>query len=264
VFVTLGAQIERNAFSGASLQPSARARIMLPRNQMLWGAVTRAVRRPTRLDTDVVSMTTTGLVVLTGNPDFRPESAVATQGGYRIQLGSMLSVDAAVFRHDYSDLRSVEGPVRLGAPFVIGNTLEGYSQGVETNVLLQPVSWLRTEVDYTWLDVKITRAPDSRSIGNISIEANDPSHIFGWRTSLDLRRNVEADATLRYVGTLPDPRVPSYTELGLRLGWRASPKTELFVVGDNLLHRQHPEFGADLPHRVEIERDVRAGVTVRF
>jgi hypothetical protein len=30
------------------------------------------------------------------------------------------------------------------------------------------------------------------------------------------------------------------------------------------LHRQHPEFGAAVPHRVEIERDVRAGVTFRF
>ena len=264
VFVTLGAQIERNAFSGASLQPSVRARVMLPRNQMLWGAVTRAVRRPTRLDTDVVFPTPTGFVVLRGNPDFRPESAVATQGGYRVQLGTMLSFDTAVFRHDYSDLRSIEAAVSPGAPFVIGNTLEGYSQGVETNVLVQPVPWLRTEVDYTWLDVKIDRAPDSRSIGNISAEANDPSHLFAWRTSFELPRNVEADATLRYVGTLPDPRVPAYTELGLRLGWRASSTTELFVVGDNLLHRQHPEFGAAVPHRVEIERDVRAGVTFRF
>jgi iron complex outermembrane recepter protein len=264
VFVTLGAQIERNAFSGAAVQPSVGARVMLPRNQMVWGAVTRAIRRPTRLDTDVVSMTPTGFVVLRGNPDFRPEDAVATQAGYRVQFGSRLSFDAAVFRHDYSDLRSVEAPVRPGAPFVIGNTLQGYSQGVETNILLQPVPWLRTEIDYTWLDVNITRAPGSQSIGNVSVEANDPSHVFGWRTSLDLPRNVEADATLRTIGALPDPRVPAYTELGLRLGWHASPRTELFVVGDNLLHRQHPEFGADVPHRVEIERDVRAGVTFRF
>jgi iron complex outermembrane receptor protein len=264
VFLTLGAQIERNAFSGASVQPSVRARVMLPRNQMLWGAVTRAVRRPTRLDTDVVSRTSAGLVVLRGNPDFRPESAVATQAGYRVQVGSMLSFDVAVFRNDYSDLRSIEAALRPGAPLVIGNTLEGRSQGVETNVLLQPVSWLRTEVDYTWLDVDINRAAGSRSIGSVSVEANDPSYLFGWRTSIDLPRNVEADATLRAVGALPDPRVPAYTELGLRLGWRASPRTELFVVGDNLLHRQHPEFGADVPHRVEIERDVRAGVTFRF
>lgn len=264
VFVTLAAQIERNAFSGASVQPSVRGRVMLPRNQMVWGAVTRAIRRPTRLDTDVVSMTPTGFVVLRGNPDFQPENAVATQAGYRVQLGSMLSFDVAVFRHDYADLRSIEAPVRLGAPFVIGNTLEGSSQGVETNVLLQPVPWFRTEVDYTWLDVDIHRAPGSRSVGNVSIEANDPSHVFGWRTSIDLPRNVEADATLRAVGTLPDPRVPAYTEVGLRLGWHASPRTELFLVGDNLLHRQHPEFGADIPHRVEIERDVRVGVTFRF
>ena len=46
----------------------------------------------------------------------------------------------------------------------------------------------------------------------------------------------------RVVGELPHPAVPAYAELTLRLGWRRGP-TELSIVGDNLLHDQHPEFG---------------------
>jgi iron complex outermembrane receptor protein len=263
-FLTLGAQIERNAFSGVSVQPSARARIMLPRNQVLWGGVTRAVRRPTRLDTDLVSRTPVGFVLFRGNPDFAPETAIASEVGYRTRLGARVSFDATLFHHDYDDLRSIEAPTALGAPFVIGNSLEGRSQGVETALVVKPTAWWRTEADYTWLDVKITPSPGSRNIGAISNEANDPRHLFGLRASFDLPHAVEADAMLRSVSALQSPRVPAYAELGIRVGWHAAPGTELFAVGDNLLHRQHPEFGADVAHRVEIERAVRAGVTLRF
>jgi hypothetical protein len=50
----------------------------------------------------------------------------------------------------------------------------------------------------------------------------------------------------------------------LRAGRRTSPRTEIFVVGPDLLHGAHPEFGTSVPRRVEFERGIRAGVSFRF
>jgi len=47
--------------------------------------------------------------------------------------------------------------------------------------------------------------------------------------------------------------VPSYVELDARLSWMPLKNLELSVVGQNLLHRQHPEFGFPTS-RHEIQR----------
>ena len=70
------------------------------------------------------------------------------------------------------------------------------------------------------------------------------------------------DAWLRAISALPNPRVPTYAELNLRLGWQPTPGLELALVGQDLLHDSHPEFGP-LPRREEFERSVRAVLTIR-
>jgi iron complex outermembrane receptor protein len=75
---------------------------------------------------------------------------------------------------------------------------------------------------------------------------------------------VELDAWIRYVGELPQPRVDAYTEMDLRLGWSASEALELSLVGRNLLHSSHEEFGPASPFREEVERSVYGRVTWHF
>ena len=81
---------------------------------------------------------------------------------------------------------------------------------------------------------------------------------------LDLPRNLEFDALWRSVSELPNPVVPAYRELTLRVGWLPAPHLELWFTGQDLLHDQHPEFGPPLPTRVEFERALRVGVAFRF
>ena len=52
VFMTVGSKLERNEFSGWELQPTIRGRWSAPRRSV-WGAISRAVRVPTRFDTDL-------------------------------------------------------------------------------------------------------------------------------------------------------------------------------------------------------------------
>jgi iron complex outermembrane receptor protein len=262
LFATIGAKYEHNAFSGGEFQPSARARYRLPRGQMVWGAVSRAVRRPTRFDDDILAFGPAGTVLARGSDDFRAESLIASEVGYRAQAARAVSIDATAFHHRITDLRSQDLPP-TGLPIVVGNSLEGESHGVEFGVNVQPFDWWRTHVAYTWLDTEIRRAPGSRDVGGGASEANDPHHLFGVRTSFDLPHAIEVDAMLRSIGSLPNPRVPAFTELDLRAGWQATPRVQLWVAGRDLLHDRHPEFGPDTPARTEFERSVRIGLTYR-
>jgi iron complex outermembrane receptor protein len=263
LFTTLGIKYEHNAFSGGELQPNLRGRLVMPHNQMLWGAIARAVRRPTRLDDDIIAPAA-GVVIVQGTHEFEAEKLTATEAGYRVQPLGMLSLDATVFWHDYDDLRSQDAPPGGGLPLTIGNTLEGRSRGLELGVNVQPVAWWRTHVTYTRLDTDVNRQPGSRDTTGGASEVNDPDHLFGLRTAIDLPRGVEVDAMLRAIGALPDPTVPAYTELTLRAGWRVTPNVELSLVGDDLFHDRHPEGGPPTPGRVEFERSLRVGLALRF
>jgi iron complex outermembrane receptor protein len=231
---------------------------------MLWGAVSRAARRPTRLDADVRARTLDGvLVAVGGGESYRSETLVATELGYRVQPHPTVALDATVFAHQYGDLRSQELPP-TGPPIVVGNTLEGTSRGLELAGTVQPAPAWRLHASYTYLDLSITRAPGSRDIGGGASEANDPRHQVAFRTSVDLTPQVELDALWRRVGELPNPRVPAYAELNMRLGWRVRPRVEVSLAGQDLLHDHHPEFGALTPLRFEVERSIRVGVAFRY
>lgn len=259
LFANLGVKWERNAFSGAEVQPAARARLLLSSTQMIWGAVSRAVRRPTRFESDVrVLSPLNGAALIVGNAAADGESLVAGELGYRIKPAAAVSVEASAFQHGFDDLRSQDLPPG-GPPVVVGNSLEGRSRGIEIGVNVQPVAFWRTHAGYTWLDTRVTRAAGSRDVSGGVSEANDPGHLFTLHSSLDLPREVEVDAVLRGAGTLPNPRVPAFTELTLRVGWRPNPRLEIWAAGQDLLHDRHPEFGTV----VEFERAIRAGLTLR-
>ena len=260
-FLTVGAKYEHNAFSGGELQPNVRARVRLPRNQIVWGAVSRAVRRPTRFDDDIRVSLPSGVPLVLGSDTFVPESLVAGEIGYRAQPTALFSFDATVFVHHIDDLRSQDLPP-TGFPLVVGNSLEGSVRGFEVSVNLQPVDWWRTHIGYTRLDTDISRPTGSRDVGGGVTEANDPDQFVGLRTSLDLPHRIEVDAMLRAVAALPNPAVPPYAELNLRAGWWITAHTEVWVAGQDLLHDRHPEFGTDIPTRTEFERSIRVGMTV--
>ena len=99
LFVTIGAKYEHNDFSGGEFQPNVRAPYLMPRSQIVWGSLARAVRRPTRFDDDIRVSTPGGVLVVVGSGDFRAESLVAGEAGYRIQPSPLFAVDADRLSH---------------------------------------------------------------------------------------------------------------------------------------------------------------------
>lgn len=266
--LTLGTKIEHNDYTGFEFEPSARLQWNLAPNQMLWSAVSRAVRMPSRIDRDS-RIPNAPVAVLTGDDDYGSETVIAYELGYRAQLTPSLLLSISTFYNVYDDVRSVSfTPVTL-LPFYFDNNLEVETYGVELTSTYEVVKGWRLHAGYTLLREDIDLKDGAFDLNNGLNETADPRHQFSLRSSWDLPRDVELDAGLRWVDVLrmnnngAVARVPSYWELDVRLGWRLSNGLELSLVGQSLLHDQHAEYG--LPaDREEIERSVYAKVVWRY
>jgi iron complex outermembrane recepter protein len=257
--LTLGTKLEHNDYTGFELEPSARLAWKLSQRQTLWAAISRAIRAPSRLDRNLV------LPPLTfGSPGFESEKLRAYEVGYRVQPRQQLSFSLAAFYNDYVDIRSEE-QVDPPAPFplVFGNGQKGETYGAELTADYRVTNWWRLRAGQTELRVHIRRQPGSTDISSGTAEAVDSNHYFTLRSSFDLPRHFEFDPAFRYVSRITNPRqtVPGYSELEFRLAWKPRPKVEVSIVGQNLLHARHAEFGAP-PNLQEIERSVFGGLTL--
>jgi iron complex outermembrane receptor protein len=260
--VTLGTRLERNAYTGVEWQPSLRAR-WSRETQTVWGAVSRAVRLPTRLETDV-RIVQNGIVVIAGHPDLESETVLAYEAGYRVQPRPFLDVDVAAFVNDYGRLRTRNLPTSAGEPVVLGNDLRDLSRGVELSVRIQPVAAARATVSYAFLTHDLELTPGVLDLGGGRADVADPRHMVQVHGRFDLPRAVELDAYWRHVGELPDPGAPRWSDLTLRAGWRPHTQLQLSLIGRDLLHDTHREFANPAGGVFLLRRAVFMRATVAF
>ena len=246
-YVTAGTKFGRNNYTGIEWQPNVRFRLQDADRQMVWAAVSRATRLPTRFETDLRLVNPlTGRVVLRGSDDFESESVIAYEGGYRAMAGPRLSLDVVLFANRYDSLRSQEFRPALGA-VELDNLLTATTTGVEAAVAVAPVDRWRVRTSYAWLHQDFSFDSGSTDRTGARSEAQDPAHHLTLRSWLDLSRHLALDGVFRYVSRRPgpnllSPHVPAYAELDLRVGWTANERLELSLIGQNLLQKSHGEM----------------------
>jgi iron complex outermembrane recepter protein len=246
LFLTAGSKLEHNEFTGVELQPSMSLR-WTRGTQTAWASVSKAVRVPTRFDTDLrFRVPNTDLIALTGTDDFRSESVVAYEVGYRTRLGDRFSIDVAAYDNRYDELRSQEVPVPP-IPIQLMNMMNAVTRGVEISSKAQLTTTWQIGGAYTHFWKRFTFDPGSTDRTGGASEANDPRHIVKLRSYLDVGTRFEFDAFFRYVSALPQPAVDGYSELDARLGYHLRPGWDLAIVGTNLLSPSHLEFRGGTP-----------------
>lgn len=263
-----GSKFEHNDFSGFELQPNGRLVWLPARAHSVWLAVSRAVRTPSRVEHDLIlNIPPVGGVFprVIRNEDFAAEKVIAYEIGYRASAGHRLFADLAVFYHDFHDLLSLEPgeefveteppPSRRVRPLIIENGLHGESYGVEIagDVRVLRNWWM--SASYSYLQVALEPDAISRDrTQEITAEGSSPQHRAVLHSRWDFPWDVQSDALLRYVDSLPAQRVGSYLSLDLRLAKRLTRGLELSVVGQNLLEDHHREFAGG----TEVERSAYA------
>ena len=262
VHLIAGVKLERNAFSGWTVQPSVRLAWTPTSRHTLWGAVSRAVRIPTRFDEDLRIQAGGNFTLISGSPGFRPEKLVAYEAGYRVRPKPSLWFDIATYFNDYKDLRSQERTTAAAFPVVLGNKLLAQTFGVEASAAYQVREGWRLTMSYANLQRQLSFAADSTDITRARQEGADPRTQFSLRSAMDLPRRVTLDFWMRHVSALPTtPNVPAYVVFDARLAWRANEAVEVALVGRNLPQRRHMEFG---PNGELVRRSVYASATWRF
>jgi len=286
LWLTMGSKFEHNAYTGFEYEPSAQL-VWTPTNhQTFWASAARAIRQPARKDTDVQldygaqPLLNGGFALLqvTGNPNLKAEQLRDFEAGYRAQLTPRLSLDATAFLNLYRGLvqqvpgtpvfSTSPGPPHVIIPLVFMNTGRLRSFGTEFFV-----NW---NVSHRWKLspgfslIRMTLSPDASGhvLQTAPVIDNTPEHQLQVRSSLDLTRRLEWDASAGYVSALRDDGpgpTPGYARVDTRLGWKVGEFIEISIVGQNLLTPRHAEFPDFYPvHHTQVERSVFGKVTWRF
>ena len=286
--LTAGLKVEHNDFTGWELQPSVRMIWTLHQDHRLWGAVSRAVRTPSRgeengrVDLYVLPPSSLAgnlptLFSVFGNNQLNSETLIAYEIGYRARLAERFSVDATVFYNDYDQIvdtvpgtpfpeTRIDSP-NLVVPFQLQNSASGHNNGFELAADWRPTQDWRLQLAYSYLhqDINGINGPVYNS-GNL----NQVSLLSSW----DLQNNLSLDVWGRYVNfdgvisTLSqfgNVKIDPYFSLTLRLGWRPRKDLEWSLVGANLLEGSHLEFVQEAyTFPVEVERSLYGQVRWSF
>ena len=274
-----GTKLEHNDYSGFEIQPSTRLMWTMNASNSFFSAVTRAVRTPSRVETDY---TTTSLanpaipafVQLQPDPQFKAEELTAYELGYRVRTLRSLYVTASGFFNQLENMLSTEllapfadttsTPARLILPVTFGNGLHGNSHGLEITGDLRPAAWLRATANYSFVRVQMTRNPGSADVSQERrYEGLSPRHQVQVVSSVDLPRRISLDWSFRYVSALSAGPVPSYATSSARASWLVRPHLEVAIVGQNLFDARHLEWPTGAGGNVQIQRSADITFTWR-
>jgi len=263
LYLTAGTRIEHNDYTGVEIMPSIRATWLPKQHHMLWAAVSRALRAPSRNDTDLLLNFGTGgtpdLQRLVGNPNYKDERLIGYEAGYRTTLASRLSLDAAVFFNNYDHLQTTEPltpffePTPLPAhdvqPFMYENLMFGETHGIEIAANWKLSYRWALSPGYTFEELHMHVGPASADTQTrLFVEGAAPRNSAQLRSHLEMNHGLAWDASVYYVdqltqqGPLSNVTIPAYTRLDTGLTWKLGESVALSVVGQNLLRDHHPEF----------------------
>lgn len=239
--LTAGVKVEDDPYLKPVVLPNVRLAWTPTDAATVWAAVSKSVRSPTPLDRDVVEKVG-GIPFLIAGPNFRSEKVLAFELGARLRPTARASLSISTFHNDYSDLRTVELYPHGFLPLEWGNLMAGHTYGVEAWGDYRLTDWWRLSASATYLQKAFHFLPGSSKLTGVAQVGDDPKYQALLKSSINLSRSLRLDGTLRFVGALPDPALPAYTELSARLAWSMGKHLELSLVGENLLHASHVEY----------------------
>ncbi|MCZ7646649.1 MAG: TonB-dependent receptor [Planctomycetota bacterium] len=252
---TVGSKLEYNSFTGFEYQPSLKALYKPHRDHAIWTSVARAIRVPALFENDILVFTPVVIApglsaTITGNRGLESENVASFELGYRTQPFSWFSLDATAFYNRFDNLIGNQPLSPLPPVQELDNVDEAGVLGAELAVHFQPREDLRLTAHYSFLDV---------DHGPVGAEEESPRHQFHTRAYWDVRKDLELNAALYYVGEANSVNVREYWRADLGVTWRPTRHLELSVWGQNLIQDDHLEFRSP-PSLTTTEAQIPRGV----
>ena len=285
LYLTIGAKLEHNDFSGFEFQPSARIAWNVSKNHMLWAGYSRARRTPSPTERGIyvglAAFPGPGglpvLLTILGSPDTVSENLDAFEVGYRAQPRANISLDFSAFYNRYGNLATLEPgapflelnppPPHLNVPLIFANEMHGESHGIEMAVNWKVTDRWTLSPGYAFEGIHLHTNPASHDTTSVSTgQGNNPGNQVQLRSNLALSRSLEWNTSAYFVGRLSAEQVPSYTRLDTGITWRAWEGLTFSLVGQNLLKDHHLEARSSDQGEISglIKRSVYAKFTWQF
>ncbi len=251
--LTLGTKLEYNTYTNLELQPNARIAWYPSDKQTIWGAVSRAVRTPTRGErglTSIALSTPGGFVRLSSDAerDFDSEKVTSFELGHRYKLNKQFTFDTATFYNLYHDLRTFEpGASAFNLPGTVSELIArnlGYAEtfGAEMEIKYAVTSNWSLIGNYTYTKLNMSTDDSSSDFTIASEETKTPQQNVTLLSRLNLTNDLQFDTNFKFVDELEAFDVDAYTRLDMRIGWKPFEGVEVSLTGQNLLDSSHPEF----------------------
>ncbi len=273
---TIGTKFEKNSYTGKEIQPSLRLMWTPDSMNSVWGAVSRAVRTPSRFEHDVRTNYLFSMegydpfyFAIVGNRDTKSELLWAYEAGYRFKPRDSFLIDITLFFNRYERLVTYEfgqsffegEPPYLVITESAANNMKGNTCGGELTVDYSPLSFLHFKGAYSYLRFDLE---DPVTLGYYSrfYEGASPSHRFSVRSSIDLPYNLEMDLWFKYRDNLSSHSLPSIFNMDARIGYRLSKDIDISITGQNLLDSKQPETVVN--DSIYIASKIERGYYLRF
>jgi iron complex outermembrane recepter protein len=239
VTATAGIKLEHNDYTGLEYLPNARLAWKYSPESLIWTALSRAVRAPSRYDREVFFPAPPNSFVV-GGPNFESEVADVFELGYRSQKWDRLGFSLTGYIHDWDKLRS---GTPLPVEFV--NGIEGEVYGLEFWANYQVMPTWKISAGGTRLHKDLRFKPGNTDPVGIDNEtlANDPKYHGQVRSTMDFSNSSVLEIGLYRMAELTNPNVPDYTLVDAHYHWSISSSFELSISGKNLLDEHHYEYG---------------------
>lgn len=240
--IIAGAKLERVPDHGSEWQPNLRAVWNAAAGHTLWAGTARAVRSPNQVDTAIrFNGPGVGPLPAVGNPAFRPERLRSLEAGWRVQLTPNLSSDVSVYQNHYKDLQTIE--FDGASSMMYFNNAQGRTRGLEWALDWQAAAHWQLRGGFTLYREALDYSSRPAGPALISFQGGFPREQLFIRSLWDLSRNQRLDLTWRGVGPMDQRGVAGYGTFDLRWTRRLDRRSEVSLIGRNLLGPKHREFG---------------------
>jgi iron complex outermembrane receptor protein len=266
-FLTVGIKLEHNDYTGFEVMPSVRASWRLSDHHMVWVAVSKALRAPSRDDTNLVLNigdisgpgSTPTLLRLLGNPRFQDERLIAYEAGYRTTLSKRFSIDVAAYFNAWNHVQTTElsasffettpPPAHEVQTLMYGNLIHGENHGLEISANWKVMDRWSISAGFASEETHMHTDPASTDTQTVKfLQGATPNWPIQFRSHFDPRRNLAWDLSAYFLDPLDNQgpsgnvNIRSCTRLDTGLTWKLRKGFSLSLVGQNLLKDHHMEF----------------------
>ena len=284
--LTLGGKFEHNDFTGWEIQPSTRLLWKASPSLSLWGAVSRAVRTPSRMDANgeiVIALYPPGhslnpgpipvMVTFRGDEGFESEELTAIEWGAKTLISDRANLSLSFFYNQYSDLRTGSNldpefifsnglPVGIDQTSLANNELEGDTYGMEALLEFQAAKDWKLIAGYSYINMDFEFGGELEEFLNSFYS----THKFSFQSRFKWSDTVRFNTWLTYTHDIDVQDQSGIFDLTLSLSWQPSPDWRFEIVGHNLLHDAKQQGQSEIISMVstEIQRGGFIRVTYEF